>query len=201
MFSHASLTVRLAGLPDNITRDFLERRAQDACHADTKMLSFFRRPQHAQQFPLRLSLSSQGDTRMATVTFPLGKSKERALKSLADWQVDDTFAGVTVLHSSTEPDLDICAVHGLNGNAFDTWAWEGSDMWLRDFLPEPRPTLHPGLARLRVMTFGYSSLVRDNTNTTGLYEWSSELLQSVSRMRRSDSVGARCLFRCLLPWP
>ncbi len=61
-------------------------------------------------------------------------------------------------------------------------------MWLRDFLPEPRPSLHPGLAQLRVMTFGYSSLVRDKKNTASLHEWSSELLQSVSAVRRSPSV-------------
>lgn len=60
-------------------------------------------------------------------------------------------------------------------------------MWLRDFLPQPRD-LHPGLRRLRVMTYGYSSLLRDNKNTTGLDEWSLGLIQSVSAARRSSSV-------------
>jgi hypothetical protein len=86
----------------------------------------------------------------------------------------------------------ICAVHGLNGNAFDTFAWEGRDMWLRDFLPKPR-SQYPELTRLRVMTFGYSSLVRDNKNITGLDEWCQGLLQSVSAVRRSQSVGVRRL--------
>ncbi len=81
----------------------------------------------------------------------------------------------------------ICAVHGLNGNAFDTFAWEGRDMWLRDFLPQAQ-SRHPGLAQLRVMTFGYSSLIRDNKNISGLDEWSMGLIQSVSTARRSASV-------------
>lgn len=81
----------------------------------------------------------------------------------------------------------ICAVHGLNGNAFDTFAWEGREMWLRDFLPKPRE-LYPELTRLRIMTYGYSSLLRDKKNTTGLDEWSLGLIQSVSAARRSPSV-------------
>lgn len=60
-------------------------------------------------------------------------------------------------------------------------------MWLRDFLPKPRE-LYPELTRLRVMTYGYSSLLRDNKNTTGLDEWSLGLIQSVSAARRSPSV-------------
>ncbi|KAJ0104453.1 hypothetical protein J7T55_010919 [Diaporthe amygdali] len=137
--------------------------------------------------------------------------------TLAGWKVDDTFADLTVLHSAPEPDLEygphlallssyipfqpgkyaqlgimltrisICAVHGLNGNAFDTFAWEGREMWLRDFLPESRP-FHPEFSRARIMTYGYSSLLRDNKNTTGLDEWSLGLLQSVSAARRSPSV-------------
>jgi hypothetical protein len=63
-------------------------------------------------------------------------------------------------------------------------------MWLRDFLPEPRPILFPGLGRVRTMTFGYSSLVRDSENAAGLHEWSSQLLQSVSSARRSESVSS-----------
>lgn len=61
-------------------------------------------------------------------------------------------------------------------------------MWLRDFLPKPRG-LHPELSRLRVMTYGYSSLLRDNKNITGLEEWSSGLIQSVAAARRSPSVN------------
>lgn len=68
-------------------------------------------------------------------------------------------------------------------------------MWLRDFLPGQQ-SQHPGLARLRVMTFGYSSLIKDDKNITGLDEWSLGLIQSVSAVRRSPSVRFPILF-----WP
>lgn len=83
----------------------------------------------------------------------------------------------------------ICAIHGLNGNAFDTFAWGGRDMWLRDFLPKSWPQ-HADHKGVRVMTYGYSSLVQDDINTTGLDEWSMGLLQSVAAVRRSPSVCA-----------
>jgi len=43
-----------------------------------------------------------------TLTFPDGKLKLRAIKTLQknDWAADDTFAGLTVLHSAPEPDLE-----------------------------------------------------------------------------------------------
>ena len=60
-------------------------------------------------------------------------------------------------------------------------------MWLRDFLPQAK-SLYPRLSRLRVMTLGYSSLVRDSRNITGLDEWTMGLIQSVSSVRTSRSV-------------
>jgi hypothetical protein len=74
----------------------------------------------------------------------------------------------------------ICAVHGLNGNAFDTWAWE-EHMWLRDFLPWQ-------LEESRVMTFGYSSRLGDSGNMSSLEEWAYGLLSAVSSVRGSISV-------------
>jgi hypothetical protein len=78
--------------------------------------------------------------------------------------------------------ISICAVHGLNGNAFETWAWD-DHMWLRDFLPS-----HPQLKTSRVMTYGYSSLLKDRGNRSSLEEWAHGLLGSVSSVRESQSV-------------
>jgi hypothetical protein len=71
-------------------------------------------------------------------------------------------------------------------------------MWLRDFLPQPK-SLHPGLARLRIMTVGYSSLLNDSKSITGLDEWSLGIIQSVSAVRRSPSV--RCPVVVCSPTP
>jgi hypothetical protein len=99
---------------------------------------------------------------------------------------------MAIFERHAEPS-SICAVHGLNGNAFDTFAWEGRDMWLRDFLPQPRSP-YPGLTRPRVMTIGYNSLMNDNKSITGLDEWSLGLIQSVSAVRRSQSVRFGCWY-------
>lgn len=79
----------------------------------------------------------------------------------------------------------ICAVHGLNGNAFDTWA-SGSIMWLRDLLP-----LTPPFDRARMMTFGYNSTINDRGNLSGLREWAEDLLQQLNSVRTSEEV---CIF-------
>ncbi|KAK4186008.1 hypothetical protein QBC35DRAFT_516531 [Podospora australis] len=135
-----------------------------------------------------VSFAAQNGFLTATVSSANQKSKTRGLKTFASGVgvVDDTFEGLTVLHSAPHPQLDICAVHGLNGNAFDTWSWDGCSMWLRDFLPKSESQA-PDLKQVRIMTFGYSSLLRDKTNITGLFEWSSELLRSVSEIRKTDS--------------
>jgi len=78
----------------------------------------------------------------------------------------------------------VCAVHGLNGNAFDTWvASTNQKMWLRDLLPHVSP-----FDKARVMTFGYSSQLSDSANLSGLSEWAHHLLFSVSSVRQSHQV-------------
>ncbi|RTE71617.1 hypothetical protein BHE90_013980 [Fusarium euwallaceae] len=48
--------------------------------------------------------------------------------------------------------MDICAIHGLGGNAVDTWTAKNGKMWLRDYLPSTGY-----FSQSRVMTFGYDS--------------------------------------------
>ncbi|KAJ2990949.1 hypothetical protein NUW58_g2706 [Xylaria curta] len=127
-------------------------------------------------------LAPQSERQTATVTFPSKKPRKRNWESPPGWSVDDDFRGLTVLHAAPEPHLDICAVHGLNGNAFDTFAWEGRQMWLKDFLP-----LQPQFKQSRIMTYGYSSLLTDNVNTSGVAEWASGLLREISSARVSPA--------------
>jgi hypothetical protein len=84
--------------------------------------------------------------------------------------------------------FSICAVHGLNGNAFDTWVANSNNratMWLCDLLPASVP-----FDKARIMTFGYSSQLSDRRNLSGIHDWSHQLLECLSNVRLSDEVFA-----------
>lgn len=104
MFSHASLTARVSGDLSAVTKDAVERRVDDLCKPKT--FGCLKIPWHVQPLPRVVSLAPQVDSQTGTITFPGRKSKERALRELTGWRVDDTFEGLTVLHSAPEPDLE-----------------------------------------------------------------------------------------------
>lgn len=82
----------------------------------------------------------------------------------------------------------ICAVHGLNGNAFDTWMGE-SKMWLRDMLPED-----DRFKRCRIMTFGYNSALFDKRGVNDrLQDYADDLLEVLGRNRESADERDRPL--------
>ncbi len=78
----------------------------------------------------------------------------------------------------------MCAIHGLNGNGFDTWA--ANKMWLRDMLPTTEP-----FATSRIMTFGYQSGLDDRETTSGIRHWAIALLTQLSIIRASAQVCPR----------
>jgi hypothetical protein len=144
-----------------------------------------------------VSLAPQFCTQFGTATFTSPKDKKKALQSKAGgcWICDDVFDGITVLHSGSKPDLDIIAVHGLNGNAMDTWTAIGDArpvMWLRDLLPHTQP-----FGNSRIMTFGYNSKWADKRCLSGLSEWSDDLLDRVCSVRTMEEVSI-AVFRCFL---
>jgi len=49
------------------------------------------------------------------------------------------------------------AVHGLGGDAYQTWTASNGKLWLRDFLPFD--LLAEGTKTARIMTFGYDANV------------------------------------------
>ena len=79
----------------------------------------------------------------------------------------------------------VCAVHGLNGNAFDTWM-ASQFMWLRDFLPSSH-----GFKNSRIMTFGYNSTLVNKGSEERLQDWANELLEQLSRMRTTSAEKQR----------
>lgn len=92
----------------------------------------------------------------------------------------------TVSQISTEK-YSICAVHGLGGNAFDTWMAR-SNMWLRDLLPTSTP-----FDRSRTMTFGYDSALLNRKSNDRIRDWADELLKQVAYVRSTEEERARPL--------
>jgi hypothetical protein len=79
-------------------------------------------------------------------------------------------------------DVDIVAVHGLNGDAYNTWTHKQSQkLWLRDFLP----TDVPGA---RIYSFGYPSEVAFSADTGKLEDWARALLEGLKAARAGKEV-------------
>ena len=109
MFSHTSLTARITGIRNTTQPTSIEQRVEDLCRSDNgrlNLLSCLKKPKLVSSAPPIVSLAPQGDSQTGTVTFPLGRWKERALKRFTGWQVDDAFDGLTVLSSAPEPNLE-----------------------------------------------------------------------------------------------
>jgi triacylglycerol esterase/lipase EstA (alpha/beta hydrolase family) len=87
----------------------------------------------------------------------------------------------------------ICAVHGLNGNAFDTWMADNGRVWLHDFLPNDPP-----FDRSRIMTFGYESTLVDTRKLTDRFEdYADQLIREIIRVRGSNPTRKRpIIFIC-----
>ncbi|KAI0387075.1 hypothetical protein F5Y04DRAFT_242956 [Hypomontagnella monticulosa] len=193
MFSHTSRTIRIRNIENDASRDTIAAYADALCgsYDQRKLLGII--PLRHSDGKCLVSLAPQSGRQTATITLPSKRLKQKVSATThQDWSFDDNFNDLTVLHAPLESELDICAVHGLNGNAFDTFAWQGGQMWLRDFLPT-----HPQLRNSRIMTYGYSSLLNDSSNTTGVQEWASGLLRAVSSVRESSEERSRpIIFVC-----
>ncbi|KAE9380791.1 hypothetical protein N431DRAFT_459708 [Stipitochalara longipes BDJ] len=188
----SSRTVRVTDIPEDVAQsEFLEvakRLASTSIEG-----GWFSSSTPGDTKPT-ISFASQFDGFAGTITLPSEKHKVQALeKHDTEWRFDDKFNGITVLCSPTESDLDICAVHGLNGNAFDTWvAKTNNKMWLRDILPTSKP-----FDKARIMTFGYSSQLIDRANLSGVSEWAHHLLTSISSVRQTQEERQRpIIFIC-----
>ncbi|PMD40433.1 hypothetical protein L207DRAFT_633459 [Hyaloscypha variabilis F] len=81
---------------------------------------------------------------------------------------------------------DIVFVHGLRGDAFDTWT-TGSVCWPKDLLAED-------LKNARIITWGYDSRVANLTefsSQNSIFRHATNLLQDIARKRISDEEENR----------
>jgi len=86
-----------------------------------------------------------------------------------------------------DPQLpDIVAIHGINGDPYETWRHENGRLWLRDFLPKHIP-------RVRVFSFGYDAQVAFTTSTADLQSFAKSLLGHLGRYRTGKEQPPRPL--------
>ncbi|KAF8855240.1 hypothetical protein BDZ45DRAFT_553210, partial [Acephala macrosclerotiorum] len=85
--------------------------------------------------------------------------------------------------------LDIVAVHGLTGDAYNTWTDKDTKvLWLRDILPTRLP-------EARIWSFGYSADVYKSLGTGNFDDFARALLESL-RGRRFLPLKRKIIFIC-----
>ena len=102
------------------------------------------------------------------------------------FELDPPTPGWAAKHG--EPNLDVVAVHGLNGECFRSWTHEETTgeqtLWLKDLLLQRLP-------RTRVMTFGYDASVVGNTSVAGIRDNARKLLVFLRNKREDDGTRHR----------
>ncbi|KAI9454333.1 hypothetical protein F5148DRAFT_431264 [Russula earlei] len=100
--------------------------------------------------------------------------------------VDTRFDGFTVVAGGTNGNLDIIAIHGLNGHAFSSWA-VNDVMWLRDLLPKRVPNV-------RVLLYGYNANYVEDPFMFRINKYARLFLQSLKAL--ADIRSRRVIFIC-----
>ncbi|KAM0798684.1 hypothetical protein BDR22DRAFT_823158 [Usnea florida] len=186
----ASKAFRVRGLDSTLsTGQFQEIANRLSCEGNpAKRRLFLSQRAPSTQVPT-CTLASQDDCLTGVVSFASAETKNNAIKAakdiIPDWQLDDTFDGLTILHTPDSIDIDVCAVHGLGGNALDTWT-ASTKNWLTDFLPKSS-----GFERARIMTFGYNSTLIDRRSNDRLQDWADDLLRQIGHARHYQQSHQR----------
>ncbi|KKZ64975.1 hypothetical protein EMCG_09120 [[Emmonsia] crescens] len=104
--------------------------------------------------------------------------------------------GIVELHRPTGPaDIDIVAVHGLNGNAIKTWTCETDNVcWLSNLLPTY-------INNARVLSWGYNakinSLMGGSTSSDRILQHAQTLTEELQSDRElEDATGRPIIFVC-----
>lgn len=109
----------------------------------------------------------------ATPQAPIGKEQS---EQLGLFLISD---GLTPENDSRKEafDVDIIAIHGLNGDPYKTWTDEKTDtLWLRDLLPHDVPGA-------RIFTYGYPSRLLCSTSEATISNYAEHLLSHLESWR------------------
>ncbi|KAG8534008.1 uncharacterized protein KY384_000850 [Bacidia gigantensis] len=91
--------------------------------------------------------------------------------------------GLFPLNSPTDHVNNIIAIHGLGGDAFNTWTDKSGHMWLRDSLPKDLPGS-------KIWTYGYDSAIAWSSSISGITDFAHDLLERLSSISISPD-GAK----------
>ena len=144
-------------------------------------------------------LIGKGKKKEDSTTLPL-PGVSRGQDVLASLPLDDTILTLPVIASTAnvqkqkiglfelstnecEKNIDVVAVHGLQGDAYKTWEHDNGSLWLRDFLPADIPNA-------RIMTFGYDSTVAFSKSVAKIEDKALELLNHLSAKRSVVAAGS-----------
>ncbi|KAB8290368.1 hypothetical protein EYC80_010801 [Monilinia laxa] len=86
--------------------------------------------------------------------------------------------------------LDIVALHGIKGDAYNTWTEKNGNLWLRDQLPNELPGA-------RIFSYGYDANVLFSRGTGDIEDFAVALLENLVRERNNSlSRKRRIIFIC-----
>ncbi|KAL6719552.1 hypothetical protein ACLMJK_003794 [Lecanora helva] len=196
--SPEGLTIRIRGLPPETIANDVRRFFDSRIGPSGSVIS--------KNGIGRIIVEAKRRTKQTTVTFANPELKKKAVDKcnrnafsaeqgdgtmVVD--VEDEFMGLTTLYepASGSPNLDIVALHGLSGHAWNSFASaQGSregvkeTCWLRDELPIFLEGQNKGI-RPRVMTFGYHANIWINSTIDGLESPVADLIHSL-KVERDD---------------
>jgi len=136
------------------------------------------------------SLSTDGNLPRTLSTSPLPTALEPSLAAPAQestYERDDPYglkplAGPTEEAAEIDPRTpDIIAVHGIDGNAWNTWQHSNGRLWLKDFLPRHVPGA-------RIYSFGYHAAVAFTRGRGDLKGFARSLLEGLNGVRYGEVI-------------
>jgi ankyrin repeat domain-containing protein 50 len=83
-------------------------------------------------------------------------------------------------------DVDIIAVHGIGGDAYNTWTHKNGTFWLKDLLKDALPGA-------RVFTFGYPSAAFLSKSVASVHDFAMNLLNDIRDIQDNEPATVRSL--------